>query len=54
MLIRLIGVKLSDLVAGSYQIDLFNDVIEDLNLMQAMDGIRTRFGVEKINRGICF
>lgn len=54
MLIRLIGVKLSDLVAGSYQIDLFNDVRRDLNLMQAMDGIRLRFGVEKINRGACF
>lgn len=54
MLIRLIGVKLSDLVTGSYQIDLFNDVVEDLNLMEAMDGIRMRFGVEKIHRGICF
>jgi DNA polymerase-4 len=54
MLIRLIGVKLSDLVDGSYQIDLFNDVVEDLNLMQAVDGIRMRFGVEKIHRCVCF
>lgn len=54
MLIRLIGVKFSDLVTGSYQIDLFNDVVTDLHLMDAMDSIRQRFGVEKINRGICF
>ncbi|HET8573935.1 MAG TPA: DNA polymerase IV [Edaphocola sp.] len=54
MLIRLTGVKLSDLVTGSYQIDLFNDVLADLDLMRAMDGIRTRFGTGKISRGICF
>lgn len=54
MLIRLIGVKLSDLVTGSYQIDLFSDLLADLNLMQAMDSIRLRFGVEKIHRGVCF
>lgn len=53
MLIRLIGVKISDLVTGSYQIDLFNDVLAELNLMQAMDRIRQRFGVEKITRGVC-
>lgn len=54
MLIRLIGVKLSDLVTGSYQIDLFNDVVTDLNLSQAIDRIRMRFGMEKIIRGVCF
>ncbi len=54
MLIRLIGVKLSDLVTGSYQMDLFNDVASDLNLMEAMDGIRTRFGIEKVRRGFVF
>lgn len=54
MLIRLIGVKLSDLVTGSYQIDLFNDIVTDLNLMQAMDRIRKRFGVDKVQRGVCF
>ncbi len=54
MLIRLIGVRLSDLVTGGYQMDLFHDVAADLHLMEAMDGIRARFGVEKISRGICF
>lgn len=54
MLIRLIGVKLSDLVTGSYQIDLFNDMITELNLSDAIDGIRMRFGVDKVIRGACF
>ena len=54
MLIRLIGVKFSDLVAGTYQIDLFNDLQEELMLMQAMDGIRIRFGRDKIMRASGF
>lgn len=53
MLIRLIGVKFSDLVAGVYQVDLFNDIQEDLNLMQAMDKIRIRFGKDKVMRATC-
>lgn len=52
MLIRLVGVKFSDLVAGSYQVDLFNDGIEELNLSMAMDHIRKRFGTDKIQRAI--
>src|SRR5690606_7662582 len=32
MLIRLVGVKLSGLVSGNYQTDLFNDTMEELNL----------------------
>lgn len=54
MLIRLIGIKLSDLVTGSYQIDLFNDVMTELNLSQAVDRIRMQFGVDKVIRGVCF
>lgn len=52
MLIRLIGIKFSELVTGSYQVDLFNDVAEDLSLMQAMDQIRLRFGKDMIKKGI--
>lgn len=51
MLIRLIGVKLSDLVSGSYQTDLFNDTLSDLHLSQAMDQIRKRFGYQAVVRG---
>ncbi|OJV51543.1 MAG: DNA polymerase IV [Bacteroidetes bacterium 43-16] len=52
MLIRLIGVKFSELVTGAYQVDLFNDVAEDLSLMQAMDHIRLRYGKDSIKKGI--
>ncbi|WP_129022317.1 DNA polymerase IV [Edaphocola flava] len=53
MLIRLIGVKLSNLITGSYQIDIFNDTMEEIHLMQAMDQIRKRFGADYIQKGIC-
>lgn len=52
MLIRLIGIKFSELVTGAYQVDIFNDVAEDLSLMQAMDHIRLRFGKDMIKKGI--
>ncbi|MNS37479.1 DNA polymerase IV [compost metagenome] len=53
MLIRLIGVKLSNLITGSYQIDIFNDTMEEIHLMQAMDQVRKRFGTDYIQKGIC-
>jgi DNA polymerase IV len=49
-LIRLIGVKFSGLVQGSYQINLFDDTMEHIHLMQQMDRIRTRFGADAIMR----
>ena len=51
MLIRLIGVKFSNLIMGSYQADLFDDTLEDLNLSRAMDHIRIRFGTNSVMRG---
>lgn len=51
MLIRLVGVKFSNLIAGGYQADLFNDTEEDINLSQAMDKIRMRFGHQAVIRG---
>jgi len=51
MLIRLVGVKLSDLISGSLQIDLFHDTITDLNLSQAMDSIRIKHGTTAIVGG---
>ena len=53
MLIRLVGVKFSHLIHGAYQVDLFNDTLEEVNLMQAMDHIRTRYGPQYIMKGIC-
>lgn len=49
-LIRLIGVKFSGLVHGKYQINLFDDSLESIHLLQQMDHIRKRFGVDKIGR----
>ena len=51
MLVRLIGVKLSYLVSGSYQADLFNDTLKDLRLSTAMDKIRMRYGEQAIKKG---
>lgn len=50
MLIRLVGVKLSKLVGGRQQIDLFDDKEEMIRLYQAMDKMRFRFGEDKIQR----
>lgn len=53
MLIRLIGVKFSNLIQGAYQVDLFSDSQGEINLMQAMDRIRMRYGQEYLVKGIC-
>lgn len=49
-MIRLVGVKFSGLVHGNYQISLFDDTVEDIKLMQEVDHIRRRFGIDKIMR----
>ncbi|QNK64361.1 DNA polymerase IV [Pedobacter sp. PAMC26386] len=48
MLIRLVGVRLSNLVNGFEQIDLYENSQEQYNLCQAMDKIRQRFGEKSI------
>jgi DNA polymerase IV len=50
MLIRLVGVKLSQLVGGAQQLNMFEDTPEMTSLYQAMDRIRTRFGKQAIGR----
>lgn len=44
MMVRLVGVRFSDLAGGNYQINLFDDTEERVNLYQAMDDVRNRFG----------
>ncbi|WP_342647359.1 DNA polymerase IV [Mucilaginibacter sp. CSA2-8R] len=44
LLIRLVGVRLSELVSGFEQIDLYAASEEQYSLYQAMDKIRNRFG----------
>lgn len=48
--IRLVGVRLSDLVSGQPQLNLFDDNIELTQLYVAMDRIKRRFGENVISR----
>lgn len=50
MLIRLVGVRLSNLVHGNHQISFFDDTEEDINLYEEMDFIKHKYGVEKLVR----
>jgi DNA polymerase IV len=50
MLIRLVGVRLSGLVHGSHQINMFDETEETINLYEAIDFIKSRHGVEKLVR----
>lgn len=48
--IRLIGVRFSHLVGGGHQMDAFTDTQEAMNLYQAMDKVRKRFGDRMVMR----
>lgn len=50
LLVRLVGIRFSHLVPGNYQINLFDDTEEALNLYAAMDRIRERFGDKSVLR----
>lgn len=52
MLVRLLGVRLSHLVHGQPQIDLFEDTVESVRLYQAMDRIRKKHGDHIVKRAI--
>ena len=49
-MIRLIGVRLSGIVGGNYQINLFDDSEKMLNLYQSLDKIKNRFGEKSVLR----
>ncbi|MCL9981439.1 MAG: DNA polymerase IV [Bacteroidia bacterium] len=49
-LIRLVGVRFSDLVSGGYQINLFEETEEMIHLYEAMDRIRLRYGDSAVKR----
>ena len=49
LMIRLVGVRLSDLVSGLPQLTLFDDNIELTHLYAAMDKIKNRFGENAIH-----
>jgi DNA polymerase-4 len=52
VLIRLIGVRFSNLIGGSYQIRLFEDSEKLIKLYQSMDLIRNKYGKRAIKRAV--
>ena len=48
--LRLVGVRFSELVAGSSQLSLFDNTEKEARLLEAMDKIRNRFGKRTIGR----
>jgi DNA polymerase-4 len=50
MLIRLIGIRFSHLVQGGHQYNLFEQTLQQIQLYQAMDKIRKRYGKDAVNR----
>lgn len=50
--VRLLGVRLSHLVYGQRQINLFTDTEESVRLYQALDHIRNRYGENAVFRAI--
>lgn len=51
LLIRLIGIRFSNLIPGNYQIDLFNDSQAKVSLYQRIDSIKRQFGETLLVRG---
>lgn len=50
MLVRLVGVKFSHLVHGGHQYNLFEDAVAKIQLYEAMDKIRKRYGKDAVSR----
>lgn len=52
VLIRLIGVRFSHLIGGTYQMRLFEDSEKLIRLYQSMDYVRKRFGDQAVKRAV--
>lgn len=48
MLIRMIGIRFTNLIPGNYQIRLFEDTQEMIKLYQAIDSVKKQFGEKSI------
>jgi DNA polymerase IV len=53
-LIRLIGVRFTDLIPGNYQINLFDDTQELIKLYQAIDSVKSQYGEPLLMRASGF
>jgi DNA polymerase IV len=51
--VRLIGVRFTHLIAGSYQINIFEDSQEKIGLYQAIDSVKKQFGENFLFRAGC-
>lgn len=54
LLIRLIGVRFTNLIPGNYQINLFQDTQEAISLYQRIDSIKRQFGEKFIQKASGF
>ena len=52
ILVRLIGIRYSDLVSGNHQLSLFDEGERYVELYRVMDRIRTRFGDRAVMRAV--
>jgi DNA polymerase IV len=52
-LLRLIGVRFTNLIQGSYQINIFEDSQEMIGLYQAIDSVKKQFGEKSLFRAAC-
>ena len=50
VLVRMLGVRFTNLISGVYQINLFEDTQEAIRLYQAIDSIKKQFGKNKVVR----
>jgi DNA polymerase-4 len=51
MLIRLIGIRFSSLIAGNPQLNMFDDNLEMINLYQAVDRLKRKYGPKIVRKG---
>jgi DNA polymerase-4 len=50
LLVRLLGIRFTNLIPGTYQINLFEDRQATIKLYQAMDHIKKKFGEKVLGR----
>jgi DNA polymerase-4 len=50
LLVRLIGIRFTQLIPGNYQIRLYEDTQENINLFKAIDSVKKQFGEDKLIR----
>jgi DNA polymerase-4 len=52
MLVRLLGIRVTRLIPGNYQIKLYEDTQENIRLYQSIDSIKNRFGEGLLMRAV--